>query len=116
MKDDIYIVHLPTNGRAIFTNELRWSTVMAVDTVEMKLYVEDSSHIWMKDINGADASIVVENANPKGMAVDWIGRRIFWAEYISWRISVANLDGKERRVVTNTLGYPRAIAIDSLSG
>ena len=112
---EIHVVHLPTNKRGIVTNEFRFGTVMAVDTIEMKLYVENSSHIWRKDINGVDASIVVENANPKGMAVDWIGRRIFWAEYISRRISVANLDGKERRVVTSTLGYPRAIAIDSLS-
>ena len=114
---DIKAVHLSTQKRGFLTGGLRGSSkAMAIDTVEMKLYFEKNNGIWMREINRIEVKVIIKNANVEKMAIDWIGRRIFWTESSSKWISVATLDGKERRVLTNTVGTPRGIAIDSTSG
>ena len=114
--NDIQTVHLSTERKGVVTSGLRSSESIAVDTVEMKLYFENNNGIWMREINRVEVKVIIKNANVYKMAIDWIGRRIFWTEYSFKRISVATLDGKERRVLTNTISYPRGIAIDSTSG
>ena len=114
--DDIKVVHLSTEKKGVVTSGPQYSEAIAIDTVEMKLYFENNNGIWMREINHVEAKVIIKNANVYKMAIDWIGRRIFWTESSSKRISVATLDGKERRVLTNTIRNPRGIAIDSTSG
>ena len=114
--DDIHAVHLLTERKGVVTSKLRYSESIAIDTVEMKLYFENRNAIWMREINRVEEKVIIKNANVEKMAIDWIGRRIFWTESSSKRISMATLDGKERRVLTNTISYPRGIAIDSTTG
>ena len=114
---DIKAVHLSTQKKGFLTGGLGGSSKgMAIDTVEMKLYFEKNNGIWMREINRIEVKVIIKNANVEKMAIDWIGRRIFWTESSSKWISVATLDGKERRVLTNTVRNPRGIAIDSTSG
>ena len=50
---------------------------------------------------------------PDGIAVDWIGRNVYWTDTGSDRIEVANLDGTSRRhVIASGLSEPRAIVLD----
>ena len=115
--DDIIAVHLSTEEKGFLTGGLGGSSrAMAIDTVEMKLYFEKNNGIWMREINRVEVKVIIKNANVEKMAIDWMGRRIFWTESSSKWISVATLDGKERRVLTNTVRTPRGIAIDSTSG
>ena len=114
--NDIKAVHLSTEKNVVLTDGLRSSKAMAIDTVEMKLYFANSDGIWMREINRVEVKAIIKNANVEKMAIDWIGRRIFWTEFSSKRISVATLDGKETRDLTNTVRTPRGIAIDSTSG
>ena len=92
------------------------SNTMAIDTVEMKLYFGEDGQIKVRDNDHEDVNVIIPNANVEKMTVDWTGRRIFWTEASRNRISVANLDGKKRIVVANTLGKPRGIAVDPISG
>ena len=115
-RDDIHAVHLLTERKGVVTSKQRYSKSMAIDTVEMKLYFENRNAIWMREINRVEEKVIIKNANVKKMAIDWIGRRIFWTESSSRRISVATLDGRERRVLTNADRKPRGIAIDSTLG
>ena len=47
-----------------------------------------------------------------GLAVDAIGRKIYWTDTGTNRIEVARLDGTCRKVlVNNSLDEPRAIAV-----
>ena len=113
----IKAVHLSTQKKGFLTGGPRGSIkAMAIDTVEMKLYFENNNGIWMREINRIEVKVIIKNANVEKMAIDWIGRRIFWTESSSNWISVATLDGKERRVLTNTVRTPHGIAIDSTSG
>ncbi|RWS31707.1 low-density lipoprotein receptor-related protein 4-like protein [Leptotrombidium deliense] len=52
-----------------------------------------------------------------GLAVDNIGRKIYWSDAGRKRIEVSDLDGNNRRaLVSQDLDSPRGIAVDYLSG
>lgn len=54
---------------------------------------------------------------PDGLACDWIGRKLYWADSETDRIEVANLDGTMRRVLYwRDIDQPRAIALDPTHG
>jgi hypothetical protein len=59
--------------------------------------------------------VVVENASAYSLAIDWLKRRLFWADYIQKQIFVASLDKKKRHVIVNTTEKPYSIALDPLS-
>ena len=121
----IHAVQLLTKERGIVASGLQFSA-LAVDVVEMKLYFQNNNGIRARDFNGVDVSVIIENTNVEKMAVDWIGRHIFWTEHSSkWirrkyvvhsGIFVANLDEKKKRKVTSTKEKPNGIAVDPISG
>jgi len=54
---------------------------------------------------------------PDGLACDWVGRKLYWADSETDRIEVANLDGTMRRVLYwRDIDQPRAIALDPTQG
>lgn len=51
------------------------------------------------------------------MAIDHLGRTVFWTDSVKDRIEVASLDGSQRRVLVDSgLVNPRAIITDPPSG
>lgn len=51
--------------------------------------------------------------NPDGLAIDWVGKNLYWCDKVLDTIEVSNLDGKFRRVLLNKgLQEPRAIVLD----
>lgn len=51
------------------------------------------------------------------LAVDWVGRNLYWTDYILETIEVSSLDGSQRRVVfSENVTNPRAIAVDPREG
>uniref|UniRef100_A0A3B4ZE76 Low density lipoprotein receptor-related protein 6 n=1 Tax=Stegastes partitus TaxID=144197 RepID=A0A3B4ZE76_9TELE len=66
-------------------------------------------------MNGSALEHVVEFGldYPEGMAVDWLGKNLYWADTGTNRIEVAKLDGQHRQVlVWKDLDSPRALALD----
>lgn len=54
---------------------------------------------------------------PDGLAVDWVGRHIYWSDAKSQRIEVATLDGRYRKwLITTQLDQPAAIAVNPKLG
>lgn len=54
---------------------------------------------------------------PDGLACDWVGRKLYWADSQTDRMEVANLDGTMRRVLYwRDMDQPRAIALDPAHG
>jgi len=52
-----------------------------------------------------------------GLAVDWIGRNLYWTDSVLNVIEVAGLNGSNRRIlISNGLDNPRAILVDPPSG
>ena len=62
-------------------------------------------------------SVVPGLMTTDGLAVDAIGRKIYWTDTGTNRIEVANLDGSMRRVlIWQNLDSPRAIALYNEKG
>ena len=58
-----------------------------------------------------------ELGSPEGVAIDHLGRTVFWTDSVKDRIEVASLDGSQRRVIVNSdLVNPRAIITDPPGG
>uniref|UniRef100_A0A671UNK4 Low density lipoprotein receptor-related protein 2b n=1 Tax=Sparus aurata TaxID=8175 RepID=A0A671UNK4_SPAAU len=54
---------------------------------------------------------------PDGIAVDWVGRNLYWADSKLKRIEVAMLDGRYRKHLVKTeLGHPSAVAVNPRLG
>ncbi|KAL1502195.1 hypothetical protein ABEB36_007373 [Hypothenemus hampei] len=54
--------------------------------------------------------------NPDGLAVDWVGRNLYWCDKGTDTIEVSSLDGKHRRILhSKDLEEPRAIALDPIN-
>lgn len=55
--------------------------------------------------------------SPDGIAVDWIGRNLYWCDKGKDTIEVSRLDGKFRKILINeNLQEPRAIVLDPFEG
>ena len=55
--------------------------------------------------------------NPDGLAVDWVGRNLYWCDKKTDTIEVSKLDGKYRKILLHEgLQEPRAIALDPSQG
>ena len=49
----------------------------------------------------------------EALAVDWVGRNLYWTDYVLETIEVADLEGKNRAVLfTENVTNPRAVSID----
>lgn len=61
---------------------------------------------------------VVGINNCEGVAIDWLGRNIFWTDEALKTINVARLDNPDIRrvIVNNSLYHPRAIVLDPRKG
>lgn len=67
--------------------------------------------------NGSPEVLIQNLTEPRGLAVDWVGGHVYWADAGTRTIGVATLDGKLRRtLVTTRLDQPNDIAVDPHSG
>ncbi|XP_032148954.1 low-density lipoprotein receptor-related protein 2 isoform X4 [Sapajus apella] len=54
---------------------------------------------------------------PDGIAVDWVGRHIYWSDVKNKRIEVAKLDGRYRKwLISTDLDQPAAVAVNPKLG
>ena len=71
------------------------------------------------DFKPVDEQVVAkaEVKFPEGIAVDWIGRNLYWSDSGTDRIEVSHLNGSSRRVlISENLDEPRAIVVDPGEG
>ena len=88
---------------------------MDIDTSENKLYFQDGNQISRLSLeDDICVKVIVKNASAYDLAIDWIGGRMYWTANTKKQIFVANLDGKNRRMLANTTGKPYGIAFDAL--
>uniref|UniRef100_H2Z579 EGF-like domain-containing protein n=1 Tax=Ciona savignyi TaxID=51511 RepID=H2Z579_CIOSA len=95
-----------------------------VEAYLLDFFVEDNMVYWT---NARDMSISRAYLNGskverfidigiellQGVAVDWIGRNVFWADAQANRIEVARMDGTSRRpIIWQDLDSPACIAMD----
>ena len=109
------IVHNQSNAVAIDfdweTKCLFWSDVTSRGSSLRKVCG------WDEGENRTKITTMATLRNPDGLAVDWVGRNLYWCDKGSDTVEVSNLDGEYRRVVLSEgLLEPRAIAVDPTTG
>ena len=95
--------------------------VVAVDfdSKESKLYFSDivRDNISRVDVTGGALEVVIHSTrNVDGLAVDWLGRNLYWTDNDAHELAVAKLNGSFRKALFTDLKRPRAIALDPQGG
>ncbi|KAK9511107.1 hypothetical protein O3M35_005737 [Rhynocoris fuscipes] len=109
---------LRTRKVSILINNLTNSVGLDYDTVEDCLYWSDVSTVRssiQKQCRGETDKKTLHSVvlhNPDGLAVDWVGRNLYWCDKGQNTIEVSKLDGRFRKILINKgLLEPRAIAL-----
>jgi len=115
-KIPLEIPETPCSPLGINTNISR-PVAVDYDPVEGKVYWTD---VTLKLVarafpNGSSVDVIAHNnvETPDGLAVDYVGRNLYWTDQGTSKIEVARLDGSFRRsLIITSIGYPRAIILD----
>ena len=113
-RSEIEAVDLLTHDVTRVAERLGNGDGLAIDIKEKKLYFGDGNGSLSKaNFDGSGRKVILKNAKVYKMAIDWIGRRIFWIKF-PWerRIFVVNMDGKHERTLTRTQARTFGIAVD----
>ena len=101
-------------------NCIYWSEMTEVSTFIKRYCVSlDSVSVNQSDDQSLDIQILHSNTlqSPDGIAVDWIGRNLYWCDRGKSTIEVSKLNGKFRRVlIKSNLEEPHAIVLNPLEG
>ena len=111
---EIEAVDLLTHDVTRVADKLGDGYGLAIDIKERILYFGDGNGSLSKaNFDGSRRKVILKNAKVYKMAIDWIGRRIFWIKIpLEKRIFVVNMDGKHERTFKSTEKYPEGIAVD----
>ena len=111
---EIEAVDLLTHDVTRVADKLGDGYGLAIDIKEGILYFGDGNGSLSKaNFDGSGRNVILKNAKVYKMAVDWIGRRIFWIKTGSDKhIFVVNMDGKHERTLAITPEVPYGIAVD----
>ncbi|XP_028410904.1 uncharacterized protein LOC114533564 isoform X4 [Dendronephthya gigantea] len=117
---NLHILDLNTLARTNVLGGLDRAIPIGIDTKQKHIYFGENTLglIYRVNYDGTNKTLIMKDVvNVEGVAIDWIGRKIYWTTYKSGTIEVATLDGKFRKVLLNTgLEYPRGMAVDPIAG
>ena len=118
--DSYFIKRLELNGtERILTKELRNIVALDFDFIEQKIYFSDITtnygvNICRINFDGKNKEVLhsLNLYNPDGIAVDWIGRNIYWCDKEKNTIEASKLNGLFPKTIIKTkLDDPRAIVL-----
>ena len=89
---------------------------ITTDPVDKRLYFGNVSDIFRSRLDGTNTEVILKKVEPSEMTIDWIRRRIFWSQQSQRKILVANLNGKDKRLLKLTQYFPRSVAVDPIVG
>ncbi|KAL3288606.1 hypothetical protein HHI36_003043 [Cryptolaemus montrouzieri] len=118
-----YIRELDLNGRsALLAHNLTNAVALDYDWKDQCLYWSDVTQLGSSikklcDYKNNSTAVQTLHSptlqNPDGLAVDWVGRNLYWCDKGLDTLEVSTLEGKYRRVLLSSgLEEPRAIALD----
>ncbi|XP_039746200.1 low-density lipoprotein receptor-related protein 1 [Pararge aegeria] len=65
---------------------------------------------------GREVFVADDVDNCEGLAIDWMGRNVYWTDEARGSLSVARLDAAPRRALLRERFHPRALALDPANG
>ena len=101
----------------VHQDNLRNVVAVDFDETDDRIYFADvnAKTIYRAYVNGSgekEAIIKHDSMGLEGIAVDWVGRKIYWLDRHSKHVEVAELDGTNRRAIkADGISDPRAIVV-----
>ncbi|XP_052831949.1 low-density lipoprotein receptor-related protein 1B isoform X1 [Octopus bimaculoides] len=120
-----YIIKTDFSGRNIemVVNDLNHVIALDYDWVDQYIYWShisaSNSKIFRTQMNSSNVQVLHETniKDPDGIAVDWIGRNLYWCDRTTHTIEVSQLNGNHRKVLLHKgLDHPRAIEVYPAKG
>lgn len=113
-----YLRNMSTDGSSYNLIKMELKNVVALDYLysENRLYYADVGNKTIHRIflNGTGEETVVRHDahGLEGLAIDWVGRKLYWVDRTSKHLDVSELDGTHRRTILNQgILDPRALAV-----
>ncbi len=97
-------------------------TALDFDARSQFIYYSDVQRfvIERQTINGSKREVYLDKGlnNCEGLAIDWMGRNLYWTDEGLLSVFVARLDNSEikKRLVHGNMSHPRAIVVDPKRG
>jgi len=69
-------------------------------------------------VNGGEREPIIrhDSLGLEGIAIDWVGRKLYWLDRHAKHLDVAELDGTNRKTLQIGIADPRAIAVHPGTG
>nr|XP_046225254.1 LOW QUALITY PROTEIN: low-density lipoprotein receptor-related protein 2 [Oncorhynchus gorbuscha] len=126
-----YIRNLTTDGSQLSVVLQGLSNVVALDFdhYEKRLYWLDAGMVRIERMrfDGSERETIVDNnvVGAEGIAVDWVGRKLYWVDGYYGSLHVSELDGRfQKKLLSGCVGpnatycfvRPRAVAVNPKYG
>ncbi|XP_014481783.1 PREDICTED: low-density lipoprotein receptor-related protein 2 [Dinoponera quadriceps] len=74
--------------------------------------------IYRAPINGGEREAIIrhDSLGLEGIAIDWVGRKLYWLDRHAKHLDVSELDGTNRKTLQSGIADPRAIAVHPGTG
>uniref|UniRef100_A0AC35U3P2 EGF-like domain-containing protein n=1 Tax=Rhabditophanes sp. KR3021 TaxID=114890 RepID=A0AC35U3P2_9BILA len=101
-----------------FAAHVENAVALAWDSVSNRIYWSDirEKKIFSSSLNGTNVTTFIGEGLDitEGIAIDWIGRNLYWVDSSLNTIEVANLDNQGARaiLINENVDQPRGIAVD----
>ena len=109
---------LQDHTSSVLINELPNAVAIDSDIENGMVYWTDIVHDSIQrakigvDNSSFETVIQFNLESPEGIAVDWIGRKLYWTDRSPGKVEVSELDGRNRAVLISVnVKRPRAIVV-----
>ncbi|CAL4066593.1 unnamed protein product [Meganyctiphanes norvegica] len=113
-----YVRRVKTDGSQylLMHQDLRNVVALDFDDKEDMIYFADvtAKTIFRAKINGTEKEAIIKHDahGLEGIAIDWVGRKIYWIDRHSKHLDVAELNGTNRMTLKATgINDPRAVSV-----
>ena len=102
----------------VLINDLSNAVAIDIDFEQGMVYWTDIAHDSLQRAkigahnNSFETVIQFNLESPEGIAIDWIGKKLYWTDRSPGKVEVSELDGKNRAVlISKNIQRPRAIVV-----
>ncbi|XP_068936741.1 low-density lipoprotein receptor-related protein 2 isoform X2 [Petaurus breviceps papuanus] len=118
-RNQIVADNITSQGHNVYSLIRDGEQIVAIDfdSLSGRIFWSDIRQdiIWSAFQNGTDRKVVFDSGVTvtESIAVDWVGRNLYWTDYVLETIEVSKMDGNHRTVlISENVTNPRGLVLD----
>uniref|UniRef100_A0A803VR23 Low-density lipoprotein receptor-related protein 2 n=1 Tax=Ficedula albicollis TaxID=59894 RepID=A0A803VR23_FICAL len=118
-RNQIVVDNITSQSHSIYSLVRDGTNIVAIDfdSITDRIFWSDTTQdkIWSAYQNGTDRKIVFDSGVTvtESIAVDWVGRNLYWTDFVLETIEVSKMDGSHRTVlISENITNPRGLVLD----